>query len=118
MKTDLITSIGVAIAGFLIAFFVTNLLVPDLGEFQVKTLDDSANTSANGYNYADLDQPDPEVFNYEALNPTVEVYVGNCAETDENGECVEDSDDEDDEENTDEENQEQSNPEADDQETE
>ena len=90
MKFDLFTSIGVAIAGIVIAFFVTNLLVPGLTDFSFRALDDTANVnSANGYNYADLTSPNPEVFNYEALNPTVEVYVGECEAYDENGECIE-----------------------------
>ena len=34
---------------------------------------------------ADLTSPDPEVFNVDAINPTVEVYVGSCEDVDRNG---------------------------------
>lgn len=90
MKFDLFSAIGVAIVGVCVGFFVTNMLVPEIKDFTFKTIDDAANAeSANGYNYADVKSPDPEVFNYEALNPTVEVYVGECEEYDQNGECIE-----------------------------
>ena len=123
MKTDLFTAIIVATCGVVLAFFVTRIFLPELGEYKVKTLNDSANSSVTDYNYADLAEPDPEVFNYDALNPTVEAYVGDCIEIDENGECIDDSENEEGEdgengENTDEENPDESNPRTDDQENE
>lgn len=81
MKTDLATSIIAAIAGVLIAYFVTNLFIGPIEEVTYTTVDTTVN--------ADLAEPDPEVFNYRALNPTVEVYVGECDEYNEFGECVE-----------------------------
>ncbi len=81
MKTDLATAIAATIIGFLIAFFVTNIFVGEVQPFSYKTVDASVN--------ADLVDPNPEVFNYRALNPTVEVYIGSCIEYDKNGECVE-----------------------------
>lgn len=83
MKTDLATSIGVAIVGVIIAFFVCNLLVGDPDPISFKTIDYSVT--------ADLASPDIEVFNYRALNPTVEVYVGECNEYDANGNCIDGS---------------------------
>lgn len=86
MKTDLASSIGVAIVGIIIAYFLTNLLVVDPikqanTDVTVKSVDSSIGT--------ELAEPDPEVFNYKALNPTVEVYVGNCEEYDSaTGECI------------------------------
>ena len=68
MKTELITAIGAAIAGVLIAFFITNIFIGEIEEVTIKTVDNTVNT--------ELAEPDPEVFNYKALNPTVEVYVG------------------------------------------
>lgn len=104
MKFDLFTSIGVAIVGVLVAFFTTNLLIQPLEDYKFTAIDDAANSnSSNGYNYADLTPPNNEVFNYDALNPTVEVYVGECEAYDENGNCLEDQVDED-EEDTDAEN--------------
>lgn len=80
-KTDLFTSIVAAIAGVLIAFFVTNLFIGPIKDVTYKKV----NTNVN----ADITDPNPEVFNYKALNPTVEVYVGECIEYDQYGECVE-----------------------------
>lgn len=80
MKKDLFTSIAVAIIGVLIAFFVCNIFVGPIEDATVKEITTSVDTS--------LTEPNPEVFNYEALNPTVEVYVGDCAEYDANGECL------------------------------
>ena len=68
MKLDLATSVIVAIIGVVIAFFVTNLIMPGLEEVKFNTI--SGNSSYS------LTDPSPEVFNYRALNPTVEVYVG------------------------------------------
>ena len=95
MKTDLATAIGAAIVGFILAFFVTNLLTGEIEDFTYKTVETTVTTN--------LDEPDPEVFNYRALNPTVEVYVGTCTEYDSNGECIENE-----EENPDGEDQENS----------
>ncbi len=81
MKTDLVTAIIAAIVGLVIAFFATNFITGDIEDFSYKTVETTVN--------ADLDEPNPEVFNYRALNPTVEVYVGSCVEYNSNGECVE-----------------------------
>jgi len=81
MKTELATSIGAAIAGILIAYFVTGLFIGPIAEVSFPSIDESVNM--------DLSDPDPELFNYKALNPTVEVYVGDCAEYNEAGECIE-----------------------------
>lgn len=79
MKTDLATSIGVAILGVLIAYFVCNFFIGPIEPISFKTIDGDINAS--------LAEPNVNVFNYKALNPTVEVYVGDCGERDENGEC-------------------------------
>lgn len=68
MKSELATAIGSAIIGALIAFFVTNLFLGEIEDVDVKTVNATVST--------ELAEPDPEVFNYRALNPTVEVYVG------------------------------------------
>lgn len=81
MKTELATSIGAAIAGILIAYFVTGLFIGPIADVSFPSVDESVNM--------ELTDPDPELFNYKALNPTVEVYVGDCAEYNEAGECVE-----------------------------
>ena len=83
MKTDLASSIGIAIAGVLISYFVCNLFIGPIDDVSVKTVDSSFTT--------DIAEPNPELFNYRAINPAVEVYVGdddNCIEYDDNGECI------------------------------
>ena len=81
IKTDLATSIVAAIVGVLLSYFICNLLVSPIEDVSFKTIDSSVST--------ELTDPNPEVFNYKALNPTVEVYVGDCAEYNDNKECVE-----------------------------
>lgn len=87
MKTELITAIGAAVISVLVAFFVTNLFTGEIEDVTVKTVENTVST--------DLADPDPEVFNYNALNPTVEVYVGGCAEYDGNGQCIDKTTEED-----------------------
>ncbi len=80
MKRDLILVAIAGVAGFLASYFVTNLLYHGIDTFSFKKLDAEVGTS--------VDAPNPEVFNFRSVNPTVEVYVGKCTEYDENGECV------------------------------
>lgn len=80
MKTDLATAIIAAVIGTLVAFFITDQFLGPISDVTFKTIDSSIDT--------ELIEPDPEVFNYRALNPTVEVYVGDCDEYNEFGECV------------------------------
>ena len=80
MKSDLTTSILAAIVGVVVAFFLTNLLLPEIEDITINVLSSSPSTN--------LASPDPEIFNYRAINPTVEVYVGQCTEYNEKGECV------------------------------
>ncbi len=89
MKSHILSTIFVAIAGFLLAFLLTNLAVPELQPYQFQVISKSETAAGNGYDYASLTQPNNEVFNYDALNPTVEVYVGDCKVTDEEGNCIE-----------------------------
>ena len=83
MKTDLATAIGVTIVGVLIAYFTCNLFLGEPEEFSVKTLESTVDTN--------LVEPDVNVFNYKAINPTVEVYVGDCKEYNQYGECIDES---------------------------
>lgn len=80
MKKDLAASIVVAIIGATIAFFVTNLFIGPIEDATIKTITSTVD--------ANLAEPNPELFNYKALNPTLEVYVGNCTEFDANGNCI------------------------------
>lgn len=92
MKLDMFTAVGVAVGGILIAFFVTNLLFTEPDPYQVPIINTSASSTAENFDYASLSEPDNEVFNYDALNPTVEVYVGECDEYDADGNCVDHED--------------------------
>ena len=83
MKNDLATAIIAAIAGVAISYFVCNMFIGSSGDFSFNTVDSSVSS--------DLAKPDPELFNYRALNPTVEVYVGNCTEFNMYGECIDES---------------------------
>lgn len=80
MKTELATSIAAAIAGALISYFVCGLFIGPI--------EDVTFTTINSDLSVDLAEPDPEVFNYKTLNPTVEVFVGNCVEFNNAGECI------------------------------
>ncbi len=68
MKTDLATSIGMAVLGAVMAFVVCNMLFGEIEDVSFKTISGKVDTT--------LLEPDEEVFNYKALNPTVEVYIG------------------------------------------
>ena len=81
MNKELTTAITTAIIGILVAYFACDLLIGPIEGISFKTIDSSVNM--------DIKNPNPEVFNYKALNPTVEVYVGSCAEYNDNGDCVE-----------------------------
>lgn len=81
MQKDLLTAIIAAVAGVVVAFVATNFLLGPIQSVTYNTIDSTVNTT--------IAEPDPEVFNYRALNPTVEVYVGECTEYDERGECIE-----------------------------
>lgn len=80
MQKDLVTSIGTALVVAVIAFFVCNLFLGPIEDVSFKTIDSKVST--------EIADPDPEVFNYNALNPTVEVYVGDCQQYNDYGECV------------------------------
>lgn len=70
-KVDLTTAIGVGIVGILVAFFVCNMFLGEPEDVDYKTIEGAVTTT--------VAEPDENVFNYKALNPTVEVFVGNDA---------------------------------------
>ena len=86
MKTDLATAIGAAVFGVIASYFICNLFISPLEDVTVKTVDPNL--------HMNLVDPSNEVFNYRALNPTVEVYVGNCTEFNSQGECIDSSEEE------------------------
>ena len=77
-RSDIFTVTFVASVGVLLTFIACSFLLgdPDARYLKHKTI---------GKITADLTSPDPEVFNVDAINPTVEVYVGSCEDVDRNG---------------------------------
>ena len=84
MKKDLATAIGTALISAVVAYFLSNLLivpmVAPIEEQKIKQIDSNFSLG--------IATPSSEVFNYRSLNPTVEVYVGDCKELNEYGECI------------------------------
>ena len=80
MKNDLATAILVAILGVVISYFACNTFFGEIPPYTFSTLSETIT--------ADLADPDPEVFNYSAINPTVEVYVGDCDGSDDYEACI------------------------------
>ena len=77
-KSDLITVILIAVIGTIAAFFLVNSILGDPNEKTV-TFSYVAN------DLSELAQPDEEVFNSVAINPTIEVTVGSCVDLDQDG---------------------------------
>ena len=78
-QSDIFTLILIAGIGTLAAFFVSRAILgdPDMAKVEYKTVSRVIDSK--------LAQPDPEVFNSLAINPTIEVFVGNCEDIDQNG---------------------------------
>lgn len=80
MKKDIVTVCIAAIIGFVVAYFLTNLVYPTIDAVQVRTLGETVTSS--------IVMPSEDVFNFRSINPTVEVYVGQCKEYNANGDCI------------------------------
>ncbi len=78
-QSDIFTLILIAGIGTLAAFFVCQTLMGDPSQASVKF------KTVNRTVSADLVQPNPEMFNSMSINPTIEVYVGDCEDIDQNG---------------------------------
>ncbi len=81
-QSDIFTVVAVAIVGIVVSALLLNMILgnPDEKSVSFKVVEVIEPS---------LDNPDPEVFNPEAINPTVEVYVGDCVDQDQNGELDE-----------------------------
>ena len=80
MKTDLATAILSAIVGVGLAYFLMNSFVlQDPDPVVIKNIESIKSS---------VDEPNPEIFNYRALNPTVETYI-DCTNYDLSGNCLE-----------------------------
>ena len=84
-NTDIAAIIMIALASTALAYFLGNVFFGDPN-------DESVTVSYMDPIESTIAQPDPEVFNAEAINPTVEVFVGNCKDGEvwdpETGSCV------------------------------
>ena len=67
-----------AVVGVVVSTFLVNMILGDPNSKSVtfKTINVVE---------ASLVQPDSEVFNADAINPTIEVYVGDCIDRDQDG---------------------------------
>lgn len=77
-RSDVMTIVLVAGIGVIASYFILDIFLGDPDEFSVE------------YKYIDeisaaVDSPNENVFNPDAINPTVEVYVGDCEDTDGDG---------------------------------
>lgn len=68
-KQEITTAVVIAVIGIIAAYFIFKMILPGVGGASFWNL---SSTSS-----ADLDYPNVNVFNYRAINPTIEVYVGN-----------------------------------------
>lgn len=77
-RSDIVSIILVASVGMIATFFLGQAVLGDPNEKSVsyKVVQEITD---------DLQMPDEEVFNADAVNPTVEVYVGDCEDVDQNG---------------------------------
>ncbi|MBP5512415.1 hypothetical protein J6X90_03445 [Candidatus Saccharibacteria bacterium] len=77
-QSDIFSIIIIASVGTMASYFAVNALLPnpDLAHAEIKTIDPIS---------IELAEPDPEIFNPTAINPTVEVFVGECEDIDQNG---------------------------------
>ena len=77
-QSDIFSIIIIAAAGTLFSYFLVNSLLgdPNLEIVNVKTIQEISPA---------IDTPDSELFNPDAINPTVEVFVGECEDIDQNG---------------------------------
>lgn len=78
-QSDVFSIIFVASAGIVASFFLCQTIMGDPNEAVVSF------TALREPITSDLAEPEPEVFNSTAINPTVEVYVGDCEDRDKNG---------------------------------
>ena len=81
--SDYVSVITLAIAGTILAYFLTNSI---LGDPAAKTTTFEYLEPVSG----ELVQPSSDVFNAAAINPTVEIYIGDCVDDSKDGYLSED----------------------------
>ena len=70
-QSDIFSVLIIATVGTLASYFAVNALLgdPNMSSEQIKTIQEISPT---------LEQPDSELFNFSALNPTVEIIIDEC----------------------------------------
>lgn len=69
-RSDIAMIILIASVSILVAYFAAKAIIGDVGSQSVKVKTADKITT-------DIKEPDPSVFNGNAINPTVEVIIGN-----------------------------------------
>lgn len=83
MKNDLATAIITAVIGVVASYFLAGLFFGEIEDFTISSVDPNLTV--------ELADPNADIFNYRAVNPTVEVYVGECDDYDQStGTCTDD----------------------------
>ena len=78
-RSDIYSLILIAGIGTLAAFLACNALLGDPNKASIEF------TTVSTVLTSDLAEPNEEIFNGTAINPTIEVYVGDCEDIDQNG---------------------------------
>lgn len=78
-QSDIFSIVVVASVGVLASFFICQSIMGKPEEAVVEF------TGLGEVVTNELAEPDPEVFNTTAINPTIEVFVGDCEDLDKNG---------------------------------
>ena len=73
-KADIATIVLIAVLTTAVAYFIGNAILgnPDEATARIEYMTKIS---------AEIAQPDPEVFNRNAINPTIDVYIGSDNET-------------------------------------
>lgn len=82
-RKDIVSIVAVAILGIVVAIVAVNSILGDIS-------DKSATFRSIEAVNSNVGTPDPEVFNQDAINPTVDVYVGTCVDKNGNGQLDDD----------------------------
>ena len=76
-QSDLLSIVAIAVFGFIVSYLVVGMFMnPDDAKVTYKKVSPIDAT---------VQMPSPDLFNVNAINPTVEVYIGNCIDIDQDG---------------------------------
>lgn len=81
MKKELFLAIVTAVIGTVVGFTIVNIFAGSIDPFTIITLNPSGDSATEAEDYSALEEPNPDIFNYKSINPTVEVYVGDGSST-------------------------------------